>query len=247
MLYVPDIEPGLALKFLSRFANRIALTMEESRSYFPNHQSIAVTGYPTRKGLSKWNRLEAQQALNLRPDLPTLLVFGGSRGARSINRALFPALTELLPEMQILHIRGRANWHEVEAHQSELDPQLLENYHPYPYLHAKMGAALRAADLALCRAGASSLGEFPLFGLPAILVPYPHAWRYQKVNAEYLTRRGGAVILRDEELPDKITSSVLALMFDPGRRAEMSAAMEELAKPEAAESIAKELTDLAGK
>ncbi len=128
--------------------------------------------------------------------LPILLVFGGSTGARSINRALLAVLPELLKEMQIIHVSGKLDWAEVEAARGQLSglsgeqADLAQRYRAYPYLHAEMGAALAAADLALSRAGASSLGEFPQAGLPAILVPYPYAWRYQKVNASYLAAAG---------------------------------------------------------
>jgi len=192
-----------------------------------------------------WERSAALDALDLWADLPTLLVFGGSKGARSINRALFPVLEELLPTMQIVHISGRANWEEAQQKLKTLPAELAARYHTYPYLHAEMGAALRAADLVLSRAGASTLGEFPLFGLPAVLVPYPYAWRYQKINAEYLARRGAAVILPDAELPERLVAVVRALMDDDERRARMSAAMRELAQPHAAAEIAEMLVGLA--
>jgi len=244
-LYVPDIEPGLALKMLSRFADRIALTAPESRAFFSRRARLKVTGYPVRGDVLAWERSAALDALDLRADLPTLLVFGGSKGARSINRALFPVLEELLPTMQIVHISGRANWEEAQQKLKTLPAELAARYHTYPYLHAEMGAALRAADLVLFRAGASTLGEFPLFGLPAVLVPYPYAWRYQKINAEYLARRGAAVILPDAELPERLVAVVRALMDDDERRARMSAAMRELAQPHAAAEIAEMLVGLA--
>ncbi len=102
--------------------------------------------------------------------------------------ANLPALVEMA---QIVHITGELDWPNVEAKMKELTKAQSARYHAFPYLHEEMGAALAAADLALSRAGASTLGEYPLFGLPAILVPYPHAWRYQKVNADYLVRHGG--------------------------------------------------------
>jgi len=246
VLYVPDIEPGLALKTLARFAERITVTTEDSRTYFPAHPIVVVTGYPTRQNLHSWDRQQAQEALNLRADLPTLLVFGGSKGARSINRALFPALPELLTEIQIIHITGELNWPEVEHARQELAPEKDQRYHPYPYLHDDIGAAFKAADLVLSRAGASSLGEFPLFGLAAILVPYPFAWRYQKVNAEYLVRHGAAIMVQDAELPADIVPMVRDLMQDEQRRNQMTKAMQSLNKPEAAASIGHVLVDIAG-
>ncbi len=238
LLYVPDVEPGIALKTLARFSNSIAVTVEESRSYFPSHDNVVITGYPTRNELSAWDLEEARQVLNLDADLPTLLVFGGSKGARSINRALFSVLPELLAEMQIIHISGSINWSEVEAARQTLPAAYANHYHAYPYLHAEMGAAFTAADLVLSRSGASSLGEFPLFGLPAILVPYPYAWRYQKVNAEYLVKHGAAILLEDADLPEKILPLVRELIRVDQRRNAMSAAMKKLARPHAAATIA---------
>jgi UDP-N-acetylglucosamine--N-acetylmuramyl-(pentapeptide) pyrophosphoryl-undecaprenol N-acetylglucosamine transferase len=114
-----------------------------------------------------------------------------------------------------------------------------------PYLH-EMGAALAAADLVVSRAGASALGEYPLFALPAILVPYPHAWRYQKVNADYLTRRGAAIILQDQHLDDELLVTLSVLLENPNKLKAMRAAMFELSHPRAAEKIASALIQLAG-
>lgn len=243
-LYVPDIEPGLALKTLARFAARIAVTVDASQAYFSNRKQVVVTGYPTRPGLPAWTREAALEKLNLAPDLPTLLVFGGSKGARSINRALLAGLDDLLGEMQVVHISGQLDWAEVEAARAGLQPEQAACYRAYPYLH-EMGAALRVADLVVSRAGASSLGEFPLFGLPAILVPYPYAWRYQKVNADYLANRGAAVVLKDADLTDQLLNTVRSLMHDKGRLEAMHQAMLRLAQPHAADAIAGLLLDLA--
>ena len=246
LLYVPDIEPGLALKTIARFADRIALTVEESATYFPNHPSLTVTGYPIRPGMDQWLKGDAQRFFALREDLPVLLVFGGSKGARSINLALSKALPELLNDMQVIHISGKLDWQTVEQTRAGLSGEQINRYRVYPYLYKEMGAALCLADLALTRAGASTLGELPLFGLPAIVVPYPYAWRYQRVNASYLVKHGAAVLLDDAELADKIVTMVHELMADNERREKMSQAMRSLAKPEAAATIAAMLKDLAG-
>lgn len=249
LLFVPDIEPGLALKVLARLADRIAVTVEASLAYLPHRVPASVTGYPTRPELAGWNKASGRQALGLNEDLPILLVFGGSSGARSINRALFTVLPDLLSEMQVVHISGRLDWSAVEVVQTKLSqdlPQdLAERYRAFPYLHEEMGAALASADLVVSRSGASSLGEFPLYGLPAVLVPYPYAWRYQSVNAQYLEERGAAVIVSDVDLPGELAETVRVLMKDHQKLANMGAAMRSLAKPNAAQQIAGLLGSLA--
>jgi UDP-N-acetylglucosamine--N-acetylmuramyl-(pentapeptide) pyrophosphoryl-undecaprenol N-acetylglucosamine transferase len=107
-----------------------------------------------------------------------------------------------------------------------------------------MGAALTAADLVISRAGASTLGEYPLFGLPAILVPYPHAWRYQKVNADYLVQRGAAVMLEDGRLRDQLLPTVNDLLSDPQKLTTMRDAMQRLSHPQAAAEIGRQLLAL---
>ncbi len=244
LLTVPDIEPGLALKVLARIASCIAVPVEESRRYFPARKSVHITGYPVRRALRQWQRTTARTALKLEADLPVLLVFGGSKGAHSINQALLANLEALLSEAQVIHLSGALDWPQVEARWHTLPEALRQRYHPFPYLHEEMGAALAAADLVVSRAGASILGEFPLFGLPAILVPYPHAWRYQKLNAEYLVRQGAAVLVEDAHLRDRLLPEVRTLLRDPTRRQAMAAKMRALARPQAAETIARLLCSL---
>jgi len=243
-IFVPDIEPGLALKFLARLADRITVIAEDSRAYFSRKERVVVTGYPVRSGLDHWNPGEAYQIFGLSAELPTLLVTGGSLGALSINKALVAALPELLQEMQIVHITGTLTWDQFKDAASELPVNLAARYKVYPYLHAEMGAAFSIADLIVSRAGASSLGEYPHFGIPAILVPYPHAWRYQKVNADYLTSQGAAITLTDEKLAEHLTLLVLDLIRDTKRRDAMQRAMQSLSSENAADRIATQLIEL---
>jgi UDP-N-acetylglucosamine--N-acetylmuramyl-(pentapeptide) pyrophosphoryl-undecaprenol N-acetylglucosamine transferase len=174
----------------------------------------------------------------LDPEKLTLFVTGGSKGAQSINRAIVSGLRELLSQVQVIHIAGETTWPEVKAAAEALPAGLRANYRPYEYLHDQMGAAYAAADLAVTRAGASTLGELPLFGLPSILVPYPYAWRYQKVNAAYLAEKGAAVVLRDEDLAVELTAGILELIHNKNKRAAMQAAMQALAVPNAAHQVA---------
>jgi UDP-N-acetylglucosamine--N-acetylmuramyl-(pentapeptide) pyrophosphoryl-undecaprenol N-acetylglucosamine transferase len=243
-LYVPDIEPALALKTLARFADKIAVTAQDSFRYFSHPERLILTGYPTRADLTRWTRTDARRTLGLTGDTPVLLVSGGSKGARSINNAVLANLSALLEQAQVIHITGELDWPTVEARAKELTGAQTDRYHAFPYLHEEMGAALAAADLALSRAGASTLGEYPLFGLPAVLVPYPYAWRYQKVNAATLVQRGAAVMLEDSKLSNQLLPTVNDLLGQPQKLASMRDAMQRLSHPEAAAEIGRQILAL---
>ena len=238
LVFCPDIEPGLALKFLARFADTISISTPASQAYFPTGKQVVTTGYPIRPELTGWTRPSAQTHFCLDSGMPVLLVTGGSKGAQTINRAVLACLPDLLKQTQVLHISGSTDWPAVQAAQSQLPAGLAGRYHPYEFLHEDMGAALAAADLAISRSGASTLAEYPLFGLPAILVPYPYAWRYQKVNASYLQDHGAAILLPDEDMPARLLPTFQELMANPARLHAMSQAMRLLARPNAAMEIA---------
>jgi UDP-N-acetylglucosamine--N-acetylmuramyl-(pentapeptide) pyrophosphoryl-undecaprenol N-acetylglucosamine transferase len=244
LLYVPDVEPGLALKTLARFAEKIAVTAQNSYQYFKHQERLVLTGYPTRTDLKRWTRSDAQRTLNLISDVPVLLVSGGSKGAHSINAAVLANLSALLEQVQVIHITGELDWTIVEARAKELTGVKASRYHIFSYLHEEMGAALAAADFALSRAGASTLGEYPLFGLPAILVPYPYAWRYQKVNADVLVQRGAAVMLEDDKLSDQLLPTVRNLLSQPQKLASMRQAMQNFSRPQAAAEIGRHILAL---
>jgi len=243
LLYVPDIEPGAALKSLAGMSDAIAVTTAESQRYF--NKKVIETGYPLRQDLTQWSRPTAHQYLNLTGEKPVLLVFGGSKGARSINKAVLKSLTELLERFEIIHLTGDLDWDMVREQRDQLPKKTAALYHTMPYLH-EMGAALASADLVVSRAGASCLGEFPLFGLPAVLVPYPHAWRYQKVNADHLAQRGAAILLEDHLLAFELAKVLIVLIDNPNKLQAMRAAMFEQSHPHAAEKIAGVLMELAG-
>ena len=246
VLYVPDIEPGLALKALAWFADKITVSAPTSSAYFSRPERIVTTGYPLRSDLGNWQKDAARTELGLEADKPVLLVFGGSKGARSINNAVLAHLPQLLEQTQIVHITGKLDYETVINARNALGQnhpkgrRQAEGYRVFDYVH-EMGIPLAAADLVISRAGASSLGEFPFFGLPAILVPYPYAWRYQKVNAEYLSERNAALLVKDEDLEEQVVSLVYGLLQNPKKLDEMRTAMNALAAPYAAKKIAAEL------
>jgi UDP-N-acetylglucosamine--N-acetylmuramyl-(pentapeptide) pyrophosphoryl-undecaprenol N-acetylglucosamine transferase len=252
LIYLPDVTPGQAIRLASLLADRVAVSFPEVTHYFPG--KAVVTGYPIRPELHTVDKASARAALGLDPNRPVLLVFGGSRGARSINRALVAALPALLPQCQVVHISGQADWPWIteathgrdSAHGPAIPEALRESYHAYPYLH-EMAKALAAADLVVARAGAAVLGEFPALRLPSILAPYPYAGQHQEANARYLAERGAAAVLNDAELAEMLAPTILRLLAAPVELRAMADAAARLARPDAAERIARELCDLAGR
>lgn len=243
-IYLPDLEPGLAVRLLARLAQRMAVTAEQAAGFFPKGKAV-VTGYPVRKALTSASRAEARQQLGLEPEALTLLVTGGSRGARSINLAVSAAAGDVLHRWQIVHITGHLDYETVLAARAGLSQELQARYHVYEYLHEEMVAALAAADLVLARAGASVLGELPARGLPGILVPYPHAGRHQEANAAYLVSRGAALRVSDESLGRELSGLLRELAEQPERLREMAERAKALACPDAAAAVARQLMELA--
>ncbi len=254
LIELPDIEPALTIRALRHIATRVAVTAPESLRFFRSGQAV-VTGYPLRAALKTATREAGITCFGLDEARRTLLVTGGSRGARTINRAIVTILPALLDDgIQVLHITGTLDWDEVRADVRAHGLDVPETggadaagrgYHAYPYLHDDMGLALAAADLAVCRAGASTLGEMPLFGLPAILVPYPYAWRYQKVNADYLVSQGAALMLEDERMESELLGTVQKVLNDAALRGKMVDAARSISQPEGAASAAQVLIHMA--
>ncbi|MBU0491384.1 MAG: UDP-N-acetylglucosamine--N-acetylmuramyl-(pentapeptide) pyrophosphoryl-undecaprenol N-acetylglucosamine transferase [Chloroflexi bacterium] len=244
LVYLPDIEPGLAVRFLAHFATRIAATAEASRAYLPAHK-VVVTGYPVRPALWTTDRAAARAHWGLEPTDRLLLVFGGSQGAHSINMAVGRDLERLTEAAVVIHVCGRDDEADFAARRAALPAHLQDRYRPYGYLH-EMPLALVAADLAVSRAGASALGEYPATGLPSVLIPYPHAGAHQYHNARHMVAAGAAVLLENDELRTQgLWPTVQPLLDDPDRRTTMVQTARALARPEAVSHIGTLLTGLA--
>lgn len=243
LLYLPDIEPGLTIRVLRPFARRVAVTVADSQAFFPPGKTI-VTGYPLRQSVIQATRAAGQAHFGLDPARKTLLVFGGSLGSRAVNQAVLDIVPELLADgVQIIHVTGTRTWSEVEARLATLGNPA--GYSAFPYLHAEMGLALAAADLVVSRAGASVLGEFPVFGLPSILVPLAYFWRYQQRNADWLAKQGAALHMAEDKMASDLLPTIRDLFTDSERLETMRAAALALAKPDGADSAAEELARLA--
>jgi UDP-N-acetylglucosamine--N-acetylmuramyl-(pentapeptide) pyrophosphoryl-undecaprenol N-acetylglucosamine transferase len=246
IIYLPDIEPGWAIKFLARFARRIAVTAPEAQQFFKPGVTV-VTGYPVTADLFSWceaGQAAARRHLGLADDLPVLLVLGGSRGARSINRAVTSQLEDYLRVCQVIHVSGMLDEAEARAKQAALPADLRPRYHLSAYLHEDKAVAFVAADLIISRAGASVMGELPAAGLPGILAPYPYAGAHQTWNARYLARQQAALVLDDTVLAEQLKDTALGLLGDRPRLAAMRQASLSLAQPEAAARLAQAIVEV---
>jgi UDP-N-acetylglucosamine--N-acetylmuramyl-(pentapeptide) pyrophosphoryl-undecaprenol N-acetylglucosamine transferase len=267
LIYLPDMSPGAAILWLSRLAQRVAVSFPEAARYFggevPQGKAV-VTGYPVRRELveAARNRAQAREqlartidrpAMDGSDNLPLVLIWGGSLGARSINLATWAALADLLPHAHILHVVGMRDWGLAKEQMQTLRATgvlsggAARRYHPVDYLHESMSLAIAAADLTVARAGASTLGEFSVAGLPSILVPLIQTGVNQQRNADQLAQHGAAVIIADNKLADDLARTVVELLNQPERRAAMAQAAHALARPDAAQHIADTLIGLAAK
>lgn len=242
VLHEQNSVPGRTNRMLARLARKVCVTFEESTAYFPRGKTV-VTGLPVRPDVIRGvDRRAARESLGLRPEGFVLLVLGGSQGARRINEMTLeavPALTEA--GLQVLHQSGAKNYEGVVSRKPEAAGYLVR-----PYIE-DMAAAYSAADLVVSRAGASTIAEVAVRGLPAVLIPYPHHRdMHQMKNAEVVARAGAGLAVEEGGLAGSaLAAIVLDLAGDPGRLEAMARASKELARPNAAEEIAKIVLEVA--
>lgn len=238
VLFLPDVLPGKAIARLAPLTRTIAVTTEESRRHLPADK-VVVTGYPVREEFLSATRAGGRARFGIPDDAPVLVVTGGSLGARSLNSALVPCLSWLLKVAHVIHITGTDRYPEVASLVEPLPAEVRERYHLVPYLDAAdMASALAAADLCLCRCGASALGELPATGTPAVVVPLPLSGAIQRANADYLVAAGAAVMLDDDALDTSLAPVLEMLLSDRERLDSMTVAARHLARPDAAQAIA---------
>jgi UDP-N-acetylglucosamine--N-acetylmuramyl-(pentapeptide) pyrophosphoryl-undecaprenol N-acetylglucosamine transferase len=240
LLFLPDAHPGWAVRFLARYATKVACSVDAATRAFPREKTV-VTGYPVRRQFREATRESGIERFGLDASLPTVLVTGGSLGAHQINVAVAAALPRLLERAQVLHICGTNEEAWLREERERLPEGQRERYRLFAYTE-EMAWAMAAADLAVTRAGASTLGELPMAGLPAIAIPGDFS--DQQINATYLAEQGAAVALTSARL-DALESEVLRLLDDAGTRREMAGAMRRLAQPEATSRLATLLQEIA--
>jgi UDP-N-acetylglucosamine--N-acetylmuramyl-(pentapeptide) pyrophosphoryl-undecaprenol N-acetylglucosamine transferase len=254
VLHEQNAIPGVANRLAARFARKVALGVEAAAEAFPRGRTIVV-GNPVRPEVARLDRNRLREVgrkeLGLDLDRAALLVFGGSQGARHINQAVIAATPHWPhPErIQVLHACGRRDEAEVrEAWRAAAPESRGLQVRIEPFID-RMDLAYAACDLALTRSGALTVAELTAAGVPAIMVPLPHATAdHQAGNARAVAASGGAVVVRDDDLTgERLAATAAPLLDDPERLAKMSVAIASLAFPAAAQELAALVLEAAGR
>jgi UDP-N-acetylglucosamine--N-acetylmuramyl-(pentapeptide) pyrophosphoryl-undecaprenol N-acetylglucosamine transferase len=252
VLHEQNAVPGLANRTLARPARVVALAFAEAARAFPRRTKVVVTGNPVREAIarvpSERERLvmEARRELDLSSERRTVVVFGGSLGALHLNRAVAEALGWLdRDDLQVVLLTGAQHESAVRA---ALPPEGRTPVRVLGFLeHMELAYAL--ADLVIARAGATTIAELAICGVPSVLVPYPYATgRHQEANARALQRAGGASLLLDDELDGRVLAERIGwLLDDQEMRRRMGERARAWARPDAAASLAKVIVEASGR
>ncbi len=254
LMHQQDVPPNLSNRLVAPLATRISVAFADSLAYFPARKTLQL-GNPLRQAMLDVRQTppqEARRALGFERQEPLLLVTGGSQGARHLNQTVGKALPDLLAHCQVLQISGNALYNETrelcERALAAQDEVVRRRYRLVAYLNEEMPLALQAADLVLCRSGASTLSELAALGKPSILVPLPPAIGSspQEANAEMFGRNQAARVMKDGDLkPQVLVENVTSILASSTLLEAMSNAASSFAKPQATQEIAAEIVKIA--
>lgn len=240
---------GLTNKFLARYVDKIAICFEEVKNQFGKHSTkVVYTGNPRAQEVAHLHPNAILAKYGLAPQLPTVLIFGGSRGAAKLNEAITEAAPALLKkEYQVLVVTGESYFEEVVQKVGKQKLDTSRNFKIVPYI-AKMPEVFADTSLVVCRSGATTISEITAIGLPSILIPSPNVTDdHQTKNAESLARKNAATIIPEDELNGKVLIQRLdELMRNHAKRKEMAEAAKEAGVPDAGNKLAQVLKDAAG-
>jgi len=242
LIHESNAVPGLTTRVLSRFADRVMVSFEESRQRYPHPDRVVVTGTPVREEFFRYRRQEARELLGLSDDRPLVLSFWGSLGARDMNRKMVDFI-RLAGESDLfhhIHAAGRSGygWMPEALLEAGVDLEKRPSLRLLEYIF-DMPRVMAAADLVICRAGASTLAELTALAKPCILVPSPNVTNnHQERNARLLEKRGGAVVLTEDGLSGaQLYETAKQLVGDAMRLDRMKSAQSAMSIPDAAERI----------
>lgn len=252
VIHTSDTVPGRALKYAARFASKISIAFPGASSHFreKDQHKIALLGNPIRDEIKMPLTSGAHEFLELSRDIPTLVVLGGSQGARAMNDALVDTLPKLLLKYNVIHQCGKNNLEEVRGHSDVVlyDHPYKNRYKLYPYLDdLAMRMSVGAASLAIIRAGAGTISEVANWGLPSITIPIPEAISHdQESNAFAYARSGASTVIKQGNLSANILySEVERIMEDEVLWKEMSESAKAFSRPDSSRKIADEILDIA--
>jgi UDP-N-acetylglucosamine--N-acetylmuramyl-(pentapeptide) pyrophosphoryl-undecaprenol N-acetylglucosamine transferase len=235
--------PGVTNRLLAKKVSRICVAYPDMDRYFPAAK-IVVTGNPVRTDIRiPDSRIpEAKKLFNLNTDRPVVLIFGGSQGARTLNQSLLVHIDQLAKaEIEVIWQTGTSF---IQTAKSAVESCKATNIRALEFIY-EMNLAYALAGLVVCRSGAITLSELSILGKPAILVPLPSAAEnHQAKNAQAYVDAGAAVLVNDQEAPDRLVNTLLDLVNDPDSLHEMSDRMIRFAKPNAVKEIATEALKL---
>jgi UDP-N-acetylglucosamine--N-acetylmuramyl-(pentapeptide) pyrophosphoryl-undecaprenol N-acetylglucosamine transferase len=237
LIHESNAIPGKANRLNARYSDIVLCGLDACKAHFPKHGDVRVVGTPIRSSMRKPNDDDPRAFFKLDKDKRTLLIMGGSQGARGVNRAVGQALEQFeTMGIQVLHIAGPSDYEEVRDVYAKIP---LLKQHVAAFCH-RMDLAYRVADLAIARSGASSMSELAYFGVPSLLVPYPHAAEdHQTRNAEIFDKAGAARLMSESDLnADTLADAVRAVFNDPRKAGEMKKAAQKLSVKNSAEKIA---------
>lgn len=246
LIHESNAIPGKANKLNARYSDTVLCGLDACQSHFPKHGDVRVVGTPVRSSMKQNQGDDPHEFFKLDKDKRTLLIMGGSQGARGINRVVGMALEQFEKMgIQVLHIAGTTDYEEVRDVYAK-HPLLKQ--HVAAFCH-RMDLAYRLADLAIARSGASSMTELAYFGVPSLLVPYPHAAEdHQTRNAEIFDKAGAARMMPEATLnADTLAEAVRAILTNAKEANKMKQAVQKLAVRDAAEKIATLVEKEAGK
>lgn len=241
LLHEQNALPGITNRILARFVRRVMVTFPESIAHFGVKHKMELVGLPVRQEIGQISREAGARHFGLHPDRLTLLVTGGSRGARTLNQGMVTVLAKLLqhPEIQVIWATGTLTYGEtIEELEKRGISWQRSQWRVLEYLK-DMPEALACADLYIGRAGAASLAELMVAGIPGILVPYPFAAEnHQEHNAQALVQGGAAKLVLDSECGgERLWQEVEGLVSQPALLKKMGAAALALAQPKALQKI----------
>ncbi|MBR6720023.1 MAG: undecaprenyldiphospho-muramoylpentapeptide beta-N-acetylglucosaminyltransferase [Clostridia bacterium] len=223
LIHEQNVIPGLTVKMLADKVDVVATSFDTTKNYLKKHKKIVLAGNPVRADLLKVTRFEARIKFNL-DEKPTVLFMGGSLGAKSINDALAEIVSrEMAEDYNIIASTGERNYEAVMSEIKKNIDEIPSNITIAPYIY-NTDVAFAAADLIVCRTGAVTVSELAATGKPSIVVPSPNvAHNHQEYNARYLSDRGAAVLIHDDELTGiKLNAEILALVNNRDLLSEMS-------------------------